>query len=333
MNKHITIPFFIPHEGCPNQCVFCNQHRIAGTSPRTDSAAVREKIVRYTEKIPSNTTVEAAFFGGSFTALPISRQTELLHAAWLCRKEGLISRIRLSTRPDCIDNATVDLLLRYGVTTVEIGAQSFDNAILEKSKRGHSRNDILNASSYITQAGLELIIQLMIGLPGETAETIRSSAEAAASLNPSGIRIYPVLVIADTELESLYRQGSYTPLSLEDAVEYSAELLSFFASRGINVIRTGIHPMENAGLSVIAGPYHTSFGFLAKSRVRRNELETIIMRAELSSLHGKIKIALPRTCCEEYIGDRRSNIDWLSKRFSVHIEYTIMEDIECPKII
>ena len=332
MKTHITIPFFIPHEGCMNQCVFCNQGRISGRNSPVEPSAVRTTVMKYIDGIPSGTIVEIAFFGGSFTAIPAARQEALLGEAFACLQEGLVSNIRLSTRPDCIDADVIERLHRYGVGTVELGAQSFDDGILLRSKRGHSRNDITLASELLVRSGFELVLQLMVGLPGETPCTIRESAASAASLNPAGVRIYPALVVAGTELAEMFRAGEYIPLSMEDAIAHSAELIAFFESGGIRVLRTGIHPMEHADDSVIAGPYHPAFGFLARSRVRRNELEKILADSASSS-HGKIRIVIPRKRCEEYIGDGKSNIAWLSGRFSAEIEYTITEDIECPKII
>ncbi|HNX60326.1 MAG TPA: radical SAM protein, partial [Spirochaetota bacterium] len=290
MKTHITIPFFIPHEGCINQCVFCNQGRISGRTSPVEPSAVRATVLKYIEGIPSGTIVEAAFFGGSFTAIPADRQEALLNEAFACLREGLISNIRLSTRPDCIDTGVIERLSRYGVRTVELGAQSFDDEILIRSKRGHSRADIFRASDLLVRGGFELVLQLMIGLPGETPSTIRESAASAASLSPAGVRIYPTLVVAGTELAKLFESGEYIPLSMDKAIAYSAELISFFELKGIRVLRTGIHPMEHAEESVIAGPYHPAFGFLARSRVRRNELEKILPRSASSS-HGKICIA------------------------------------------
>ena len=332
MKTHITIPFFIPHEGCHNQCIFCNQGRISGRTSPVDPDSVRKTVLKYIDGIPSGTIVEAAFFGGSFTAISADRQEALLSEAHHCLREGLISNIRLSTRPDCIDADVIERLHRYGVGTVELGAQSFDDGILIRAKRGHSRADIFRASDLLVRSGFELVLQLMIGLPGETPLTVRESAASAASLNPVGVRIYPTLVVAGTELAKLFKSGDYTPLSMEEAIAYSAELISFFESGRIRVLRTGIHPMEHADDSVIAGPYHPAFGFLAISRVRRNELEKIL-GDPASSSHGKIRIAIPRKRCEEYIGNGKSNIEWLSNKFSAEIEYTIREDIECPQII
>ncbi|HEY1405932.1 MAG TPA: radical SAM protein, partial [Spirochaetota bacterium] len=203
MKKRITIPFFIPHEGCPHQCIFCNQKRIAGKTAPITTDEIRKQVILHRSTIPSGTIVEAGFFGGSFTALPHARQEELLREAARCRDDGLIDNIRLSTRPDCIDDEQISLLLHYGVSTVELGAQSFDDEILSRSKRGHRSNDIVLATQKLRESNIQVILQLMIGLPGENSETVRKSAETALSLRPSGVRLYPVIVIADTELEAL----------------------------------------------------------------------------------------------------------------------------------
>jgi histone acetyltransferase (RNA polymerase elongator complex component) len=333
--KHVTIPFFIPHMGCSHDCIFCNQRSITGKNNSASPADVNRLVREYRKTIPDNTNVEIGFFGGSFTALPDATQREFLYEASLCISQGLADQIRLSTRPDAIDEKACDILDQYGVRTVELGAQSFDDDVLKASHRGHSSDDTLKALSVLSRRGVDIVLQLMAGLPGENKSSCNRSAETAAAHSIQGARIYPVVVFAGTQLETLFREGSYTPLALENAVELCAQMSSCFQKKNIPVIRTGIHTLDlSQADDIVAGPYHPSFGFLVKSRIRRNELETIADDF-LSSRNGNAvpSLLIPEESAEEYIGYKRENILWLAGILGVSaIDYTISEDIRCPAI-
>lgn len=269
--KTYNIPIFVPHRGCPFDCVFCNQKRITGSASRVTAQTVKHTISEYLKTLPiENRRVEAAFFGGSFTGIPIEEQTELLSAAYEYIEKGRIDGIRLSTRPDYIDKNILDNLLKYGVTTVELGVQSMDNEILVKAGRGHTKEDVANAVSLIKKYPFSLGLQMMTGLPRDTKAKSLATADEIIELSPDIVRIYPTLTIRDTKLEDMYINGTYTPQTLEDAVELCKELVLKFEAHDITIIRVGLQSTdeisENGG-SVVAGPMHSSFGELVESSI------------------------------------------------------------------
>ena len=247
------LPIFVPHAGCPNDCVFCNQKRISG-SPRPASArTVREAL----DALPEGAGYGLAFYGGSFSAIEPAEQIELLAAAQPYRERGTVTAIRVSTRPDAVDETALARLKRYGVKTVELGAQSMSDRVLL-------------ASALVRKAGLGLILQMMTGLPGSDRDTDVAAARAIAALHPDGVRIYPTVVIRDTALETLWRAGRYTEHTVEDAVEICARIVPVFEEAGIPVIRLGLNPTEElSGGAAVAGAYHPALGELVRSRILR----------------------------------------------------------------
>lgn len=319
MKKQVTIPIFIAHQGCPHQCVFCNQYRISGTSkaPRPDS--INKTIEEYLTTVDLNDTwLELAFFGGSFTALDISLQEDYLKAVLPWRENGTLNGLRLSTRPDAISQEILDLLLKYQVTTVELGIQSFNDNTLLSSNRGHTAADSRNAIDLIKKNNLGLVIQLMLGLPGDSNINALDSANEAIAYKPQGVRLYPTVVFPDTRLAEMYNAGTYTPLNLEAAVELTADLVEMFDNADIPVIRTGLHTLEfSEANSILAGPYHTAFGFMVKSRIKRRMLVSAIKQyCGDHPAEKKIAVSVPVKEHEEYIGLARSNIYWLKKAFA-----------------
>ncbi len=316
----MTIPIFVPHMGCPHRCVFCNQFETSAVRTPPDASFVRAKIRAHLETKPASVEwVEAAFFGGSFTAIAEGLQRELLGAAHGFIRDGLIGGIRVSTRPDCINTARLELLGEYGVRTIEIGAQSFSDRVLDAAGRGHTAADSIEAAARIREAGFSLVIQLMPGLPGDGPEDSLRSAETAASCGPDAVRIYPTVVLEHTRLAGLYREGVYAPLSLEDALERSADMHELFSGKRIPVIRTGLHPLapdEAAG--VLAGPYHPAFGFLVKARLKRRGMVREIERAmgPFARVPDAIRLHLPLCGREEYLGHRGENMEYLKLRFA-----------------
>lgn len=328
----ITIPVFVPHSGCRHSCVFCNQWKVSGSSGQPAVEDIEQTVKRYLSKVPPTVKrVEIAFFGGSFTGIEESKQQMFLRAAEGFVRMGLVHAIRLSTRPDCIDNEKLALLKEFSVETVELGVQSFDNSVLAAAGRGHTALDVYRAMELLKGCGFRTGIQLMPGLPGDTRERSIYSADEAVRLMPDDARIYPCVVLAGTRLEAMYRSGEFTPLDLEEAVDISAQMYSRFTANGISVIRIGLHPLENSS-SVIDGPYHTAMGFMVKSRYRRNVLDSLL--AEHKPGHRSVvNLAIPRSFCEEYIGLRRGNMDYLKSRYSLaSIEYHAA-DTDRPFII
>lgn len=262
--KKANIPIFVAHLGCPNDCVFCNQRRITGT----DGVMTGEKCEKIINEWLSHISGEAeiAFFGGSFTGIPLNRQNELLRVAAAYLDGKKITGIRLSTRPDYISEEIIENLLSFGVTTVELGAQSTSDDVLALSHRGHTAKDIEKASEMILASGMELGLQMMTHLPGSDDEKDRKTCRDFIRLGPSQVRIYPTLVLKDTCLCDMYCRGEYSPQTLEEAVLLTAELTEEFEGAGIRVIRIGLQPSESLDSSFVAGPYHPAFGEMAKSR-------------------------------------------------------------------
>ena len=265
--KHYIIPIFIPHYGCTHACVFCNQQKITGrqlpVTGREVTGIIDEHIGRITEK----RHIEIAFYGGSFTALDIKFQSELLTPAYSALQCGKIHAIRLSTRPDCINDTIVQNLIAFGVTTIELGVQSLDNKVLHASARGHCAADVAVAVTVIKKMGLQCGIQLMPGLPGEDWISLITTAQGVVRLAPNFVRIYPTIVIAHTQLAEMYNDGTYIALTLPAAVTRAAFIKLLLAQHDILVIRAGLQATEDLDNSdvVIAGPYHPAFGEMVDS--------------------------------------------------------------------
>ena len=266
-NKHVNIPVFISHEGCPNDCVFCNQRKITAKANAMTLEEIAEQIETYSSTLDDKTFIELAFFGGSFTGIDARLQEKYLKLAAEYKKSGKIHAIRLSTRPDYITTEILERLKLYLVDTIELGVQSLHDEVLDASNRGHQVLDVYKAVNLIKVYGFHLGIQLMVGLPGDTSERAVLSAKLAALLKPECIRIYPTLVIRETELLDQCNQGKYTPLSLEQSVDWTKEMYQVFLQAQIPVIRMGLQPTEliAEGKEVIYGPFHPAFRQLVES--------------------------------------------------------------------
>ena len=267
---HYIVPFFIPHIGCPHDCVFCSQRKITGKERPVSPEEVIPTIREYRTTIPRKArVVEAAFFGGSFTGIPVPLQRAFLKEAYLAKKEGLIDRIRLSTRPDYIDQEVLERLVQFHVDTIELGVQSMSDEVLSKSARGHNCTDVVQASRKIREYGFRLGLQMMVGLPGSRPDIEVQTASRICALKPDFVRIYPTLVIRGTVLEKMYKKGMYKPPSLEEAVDLCAVLAAMFIRENIAIIRIGLQPTEliSEGGEVVAGPFHPSFRQLVDSRL------------------------------------------------------------------
>jgi len=316
-NATMIIPFFIPHSGCPHQCVFCNQKHITGCTSPVDPSVVPQTIKEYLASNASDKPAQAAFFGGSFTALPCEMQRAYLAAVRPFITTGQLESIRLSTRPDCITNEVLALLREYHVTTIELGVQSMDDVVLKRSGRGHTASDTVNAVSLLKTYDFLIGLQLMPGLPGDSADGFMKTVGAVIGLRPDFVRIYPALVIKNTPLEELYRSGRYMPLSLDKAVALCREALERFERAGIDVIRIGLQPteeLERPG-TVIAGPYHPAFRQMVESSILLDA-----MRSALRARKGKkdtVTFQIHPKDLSTAIGRRRSNIELLKKEFGV----------------
>lgn len=335
--KFFTIPIFVPELACPNRCVFCNQHTISGCHSQPDSSEVTSVIESRLATIYDNAQrydelhVEIGFFGGNFTGIDEYLQRDYLSIAYAYLEAGRVHGIRLSTRPDYITIDSIRLLQEYGVTTIELGAQSLDEAVLTLSGRGHTANDIERASNLILKNGFELGLQMMTGLPGDTPDKAIETAHKIVALGAGCTRIYPTMVIRGTELEKLWRAGNYHPQSLEDAIDLTARLMEVFEQSNVNVIRVGLHPSEDLiqGGELLAGPFHVSFRQLAETRRWKNRLTSYTPCSD-----GTLTVVVPVGQMGSAIGYNGSNRDFLEQKFSkvLFIE-TKEESMDKPLII
>lgn len=306
------LPVFVPHLGCPHDCVFCNQRRISGQPEAATAHTVRQMLAG----LPADGTGrQLAFYGGSFTAIPAEQQEELLSAAHEGMERGIIASIRLSTRPDAIDETVLERLRRYGVDTVELGAQSMDDEVLRLSGRGHTAEDVRRASRLVKDAGFHLILQMMTGLPGDTQEKSLYTAREIIALQPEGVRIYPTVIVRDTALCELWRRGLYREHSVEDAVTWCAGLLPLFEASGILVIRLGLNPTEKlSNGAAVAGAYHPALGELVRSRILRNRAEALL---EGVSPGSRVVLAVQPRLLSQMLGQKRANVRALCERFGL----------------
>lgn len=268
--NYYIIPVFISHQGCPHQCVFCNQDRIAGKYEEVFASDVRKIIDEYLETINGKgATIEVSFFGGTFTAIDVNKQKELLEVAREYKQKGLIHKIRLSTRPDAILPYILGYLKEYKVDIIELGVQSLDDEVLRKAGRGHSVNDVLVASKLIKEAGFTLGHQIMPGLPGDSFDIDIETTKKSIEMKPDICRIYPSLVIKDTPMEDMYNRGDYVPYSLDEAVYISGEMLKLYNESKIKVIRIGLQPTDTitTGKDIVDGPFHPAFRELVEGHL------------------------------------------------------------------
>jgi len=312
--RHI-IPVFIPHLGCPNDCVFCNQRKISGELKPATAETVKTAVEEALEKIPEDTPAELAFYGGSFTAIPVEEQIQLLEAAQPFIKSGRIAEIRMSTRPDAIDEQCLERLKRYGVRTIELGAQSMDDGVLRASGRGHSAADTECASGLIKKQGFKLVLQMMTGLPGDTEEKAIATARKLISLSPDGVRVYPTVILRDTALYSLWKAGRYSEHTVEQAVRLGAKLYRIFTEAGIPVIRFGLNPSDElSGGEAAGGAYHPALGELVRSEFYLNLARELISASE----HGDtLVLGVNRGCVSLMTGQKRRNIEILMKEYNL----------------
>lgn len=307
--KHINVSLFVPHLGCPNSCIFCNQKTISGKCGglKTQDIINACEIAKNGDYEINNS--EIAFFGGSFTA--IERETMIRFLETAKPYVGTyFSGIRISTRPDSIDREILGILKSYGVTAIELGAQSMDENVLRLNERGHTPEDTLRASALIKEYGFSLGLQMMTGLYGSDNEKDIKTAEGFISLRPHTVRIYPTVVLADTKLEKLYNEGKYSPPSLSEAVSLSARLLMMFYEENIKVIRLGLHSGGNVEEGFVAGAYHPALRELAESEIYKNKIEELLRDLP----RGEYEIAVGKTEISKAIGQKRSNKSYFEEK-------------------
>lgn len=304
---HSNISIFVPHIGCPNKCSFCNQRYITGACWAPGAKDVEKAVAAAKgSKNFDSKTAEIAFFGGSFTAINRNYMTALLKAAEQFVNDGTVKGIRISTRPDAIDDDILTLLKEHGVTSIELGAQSMNDRVLRMNNRGHTSGDVERASRLIRGYGFELGLQMMTGLYGDSDNSAIKTAERLIALQPDTVRIYPTIVLKDTDLAALYADNIYKPQTLDGAVSLASKLYKMFTENGIRVIRLGLHSIEEN--AYIAGPWHPAFSELCQSQ--------IMLTGVLSGLQekGKYNIKVAKSAVSKMTGQGRKNIIFLKSR-------------------
>lgn len=308
------LPVFIPHLGCPYHCVFCNQHTITGA----DYTATKENVARILEQACSDAphqNLEVAFYGGSFTAVPVDVQRALLEVVRPYRESGFVSSIRCSTRPDAISQDVLDLLKTFGVTTVELGCQSMDSAVLKRSGRGHEPEDVVLAAEEIHKAGLALIVQMMTGLPGSSEYKEIYTAQKLIDLKPDGARIYPTVIVRGTKLYDMWMSGDYEEHTVEQAVEIGSQLIPMFQNAGIPVIRFGLNPTEDLSSGeAVGGAYHPALGELVYSRIMLHNARKVLVDIPCDQ---NIILKVGKGQTSKMTGQHRENIEILQEEFSL----------------
>ena len=308
--KHSNIAIFVPHNGCPHTCAFCNQRVISGeqTQPTPqDVAAAAECAIRSLGENSAGS--EIAFFGGSFTAIERGYMISLLEAAAVYVRSGKIGGIRCSTRPDCIDNDVLDILLEYGVTAIELGAQSMDDRVLRLNERGHTAQQVRGAAKMIKSRGIELGLQMMTGLYGDSDAGALFTARELAALEPDTVRIYPTVVLRGTKLAELYESGEFQPQGLDGAIPLCAKLLKFFEERSIPIIRLGLHAGKDVEQQFVAGAYHPALRELCESRMM---LEKMLEKLNGADKSAEYIIAVNPSDISKAVGQKRGNMTALA---------------------
>ncbi len=313
MAKRHILPLFVPHAGCPNQCVFCDQVKITGAGTPVTPEQVRREIA---SGLPAaGRGCELAFYGGSFTAMDPEIQRGLLGAAAPFLRDGSLGSIRLSTRPDAVDDEVAEMLRSFGVTTVELGCQSMDDTVLARSARGHTGEDTRRAAECLRRHGFSVILQMMTGLPGDDGSQSGETARQIIGMHPDGVRIYPTVVLRGTRLEEMMLAGTYTPQTVEEATVLCADLYEMFLKAGIPVIRLGLNPTEDlSGGEAVAGAYHPALGELVLSEMYLRRARALLREA------GPMEHAVLSVCPRRVsvmVGQRRKNLTALQKEFSL----------------
>ena len=325
------LPVFVPHLGCPHQCVFCDQRSISGQKETVSADLVRRVIEEAAALSAKGTGRQLAFYGGSFTAVDPGLQEELLQEAKAAMDRREIDSIRLSTRPDAVNEQTLQRLKRYGVHTVELGAQSMDEDVLRLSERGHSAEDVIRAACMIREAGFELVLQMMTGLPGDTEEKCIATAKALIALHPDSVRVYPTVIVKGTKLHELWLRGEYREHSVDEAVAWCAKILPLFDQSGIPVIRLGLNPTEElTGGEAVAGAYHPALGELVKSRILLDEARHCLVGAAPGS---DVTLAIGGRYLSQMIGQKGKNREILLREFSLRSLRIIPLEKDEPKPI
>ncbi|MEF9992505.1 MAG: radical SAM protein [Romboutsia sp.] len=317
--KTRIIPIFVPHRGCPHDCIFCNQKKITGVSTDMTNEDVRSIVEEYLTTMDKDASVEMAFFGGSFTAIDIDIQRSLLSVAKEYVDKGLVNDIRMSTRPDCIDEEILTMLKEYKASIIELGVQSLDEDVLRDSIRGHHAKEVEISSKLIKDYGIKLGLQMMVGLPSDTEQKCIDTAKKFIELNPDCVRIYPTLVVKETGLEDLLSKKIYTPFSLEESIHIVKKLLTLFYVNNINVIRVGLQSTEDIqlGKAILAGPYHPAFRDLVEGEMIKDYLNSIVVENKVTS---ELLVKTNKKNISKIIGNKKVNTSYMKKELNINLK-------------
>ncbi len=331
--SHSNISIFVPHIGCPHTCAFCNQRTISGEQNIPHAQDVISACKQAMEQVSDIRNTEIAFFGGSFTAIEKDYMLELLESASQFVGEDKFEGIRISTRPDCIDDEILTLLKRYGVTSIELGAQSMCDDVLDKNERGHTAEDVRKASALIKSYGFELGLQMMIGLYGSNAEKELCTMVEIAKCRPDTVRIYPVAVIEGTKLAELYKFGEYVLADFDEVVKLCGFMLKYFTSKNIRVIRLGLHASDNVAENMVAGFYHPAFAELVRSQLYLDLIEKVYISTD-DGMGDVLEVFVSPKDVSAAVGHKKSNKIYFEKhkinvKFS--IDDTLLKDEICIK--
>lgn len=321
IDKHANVALFVPHRGCPHDCRFCDQRTIAGVTAPTVPADVTAACERALATLSDSVHAQIAFFGGSFTAIDREDMCALLEAAQPFLKTGRFDGIRVSTRPDAVDDEVLTVLKRYGVTAVELGAQSMDDRVLDAVSRGHTADDTKRAAALIKAHGLSLGLQMMTGLPCDSDDGAMATAMALAALKPDTVRIYPTVVLRGTALADDFTAGRYQPPTLDDTVALCARLLTFFErENGIPVIRLGLHDGERLKTNVLAGGYHPALRELCEGQMYVNTALTVLTHMGPEARHRTVILKVHPKAVSKMIGQQKRNVARLANEgFAVRV--------------
>lgn len=314
--RHINIPVFIPHLGCPNQCIFCNQKYISGTQ-EFDENEVDTIINSVLSTVLPDDECEIAFFGGSFTGIDRELMIRLLDKAQAYVNKGQVIGIRMSTRPDYITPEIIEILKNYTITFVELGIQSMNDEVLKYLKRGHTADDTIVATRLLKKAGIPFVGQMMIGLPSATEADELECAKQICKLGAKGTRIYPTLVFKNTELEYITKNNEYIPLTIEDAVRRSASVYRAFVENNVQCLRIGLCESDNlhSDSTFFAGPNNASIGEMVKSRAYFDKICELLEKTPKLLESEVLVITCPKGATSQIIGNKKRNITELKEKF------------------
>ena len=333
--QRMIVPIFIPHQGCPYRCVFCNQNEISGAEKEEDQTRLDSAFNTYLQSRPLDELPEireAAFYGGTFTALPVQRQEFLLSSVQCWVDRGDIQSMRLSTHPGAVDAGSLALVDKYSVETIELGVQSTDQEVLRRSGRGDTPESLERSVHLIRSKGYRLGLQLMLGLPGDSEEIFQQSVSDTLQFKPDCVRLYPALVVRGTTLYEWYKKGECIPWSLNRTVDALKMAVKRFEDVGIPVIRLGLHPEPSLLANIVDGPHHPALRSLVESRICFDTLSDLLTREAVLPERVTFKVSMQKI--SNYTGHRKENILKLKEKFAIkELVFVQIPDLIAPELI